>query len=252
MSGKFTRMNFFLANPTALRPVRKSAAALMVGASVFALAACGSSGPSSNGEAGKTGTQVSDDAIAALKASGAVHFVGAVSGDSTNTPMTLDLTLEDGGASGEITQSGVKLSLIAVDGVTYSKAPAAFYTAQKITAANAAKVANRWLKLPADSDLSGFNLPSFAKSFSDTDPGVTIDKKVTTSTLNGQPVVVVHQSDGTQLFVAAKGPAYPLKATPPTSGSNKASGAATFTDYGKTVTLKAPPGAVDVTTLIPK
>jgi hypothetical protein len=194
---------------------------------------------------------VGKDTTAALKASGAVRFVGTIAGATATTPQRLDVTYENGGTIGTITVSGITLDLVAVGGVTYSKAPAAFYVAEQITPANAAKVANRWLKLPADSAISGFDLQSFATSFGKNPAGDTIDNKVTTSTLNGQPVVVVHQTNGSDVYVAAKGKPYPLKVTAPTSGAGKGLGAATLSDFGKQKTLKAPADAIDVTKAIP-
>lgn len=212
---------------------------------LIGLAGCGSSsGPSSNGESSKTGPQVVKDAAAALGASSAAHIAGTVS--DSGKAEKVDLQLQTDGTSGTLDISGVPVSIVAVGGALYIKAPASFYTAQKATPAAAAKVANRWVKGPASTDISSLSLAGLAKSLPEPDAGTTIENKVTTGTLHGQKVVIVRESDGSLLYVAATGKPYPLRAV--NSASSKAGpGDATFSAFGQHMTLKAPAGAIDST-----
>jgi hypothetical protein len=103
------------------------------------------------------------------------------------------------------------------------------------------------VKIPAGSDLAGsFTLSGLATSLNKPDPGITIDPKVTTGIYQGQKVVIVRESDGSQLYVAATGKPYPLRVV---SSAKSAGGAgdAAFSGFGKHVALKAPAGALDVT-----
>jgi hypothetical protein len=210
-----------------------------VAGSVLAISACGSSS-SGNGEAKKKGPEVTSDAIAALKAAGSVHVAGT--GTDSDGDTTLDLDISDKGAVGDISQGGGKFSLVNVDGSSYTKANAAFYTSQGASAADAATVADKWVKLPASQTLTQFTLQKFADSLSAPDDNAKIEDKVATGELDGQKVVILSASDGSKLYVAAEGKAYPLKFTAPTGKK----GEFNLTDFGKSVELTAPEGALEL------
>jgi hypothetical protein len=221
------------------------AISLAVGGSVLVVTGCGSSGPASNGEANKSASQVVKDAGAALVSSGAAHLAGFVPDSSTKKPENIDLHLQSDGSSGTITALNFPVSIISVGGTSYIKGPTAFWVASKVPAAAAAKLGNRWVKVPADADFSSsFTLSGLASSLNKPDAGVTINPKVTTGKFNGQKVVIVSESDGSQLYVAATGTPYPLRVVS-TAKSSGGAGDATFSEFGKRVALKAPAGAID-------
>ena len=72
-----------------------------------------------------------------------------------------------------------------------------------------------------------------------------VEDAVHTGTLHGKKVVVVTQTDGSTLDVAATGTPYPLRTV------DKGSNAGTFevSDFGKKVTITAPSGALDLSQL---
>lgn len=223
----------------------RPALALSLAAGAVIVSACGSSGPASNGEAKKTGPEVVKDASAALGASKAVHFAGTTTDSSTKQTATLDLHLQSDGTSGTITIAGSPVNVVSVGGVSYLKAPAAFWVTSGSSATVAAKLANKWVKAPAGSSFDSFNLAAISKSLAEpTDTQIV--KAVKTSTLDGQKVVIVSQTDGSQLFVAATGKPYPLKVVNSTKSKDGA-GSVSLTDYGKSVVIKAPAGALDAT-----
>jgi hypothetical protein len=208
--------------------------------SLVTLSACGSSS-SGNGEAKKKGPQVSKDTAAALKAAGSARFQGTETDGESNA--AIDLTLVPTGATGTITQSGVTINLINTGGSSYVKAPASFFVAEGATAANAATVANKWVKLPASAtDFAEFTLNALSTDLGKADAGFKINDAVTTGKVGDQDAVILKQSDGSQLYVAAKGTAYPLKLV--SAGTTKST--STFTDFGKKVTVTAPAGAIDL------
>ena len=207
---------------------------VVLAASVLVISACGSS-TSDNGEAKKKGPQVSKDAAAALKAAGSAHFKGTETDGSTTA--TIDLQLIPDAGIGTITQSGTTINLINSGGSSYVKAPAAFYTAQGASAANAATVADKWVKLPAtETSFAEFTLNALSADLAKPSSGSTIEDAVTTGKFDNQSVVILKQTDGSQLFIAADGPAY---AQAGLCGHRKST--STFTDFGKKVTIQLPP-----------
>jgi hypothetical protein len=217
----------------------RGVAAVSIAASALVVSACG--GSSSNGEAKKKGPQVSMDTAAALKGAGSARFQGTETDGKTTA--TIDLQLVPDGATGTIEQAGTTINLINIGGSSYVKASAEFFTAQGVTAANAATVADKWVKLPASAkSFASFTLNALSDDLAKPTSGSTIEDQVTDGKLDKTSVVILKQSNGSQLFVAAKGPAYPLKII--TRGANKST--STFTDFGKKVTVTAPAGAVDL------
>ncbi len=206
--------------------------------------ACGSSSSSGNGEAKKTGPQVAKDAGAALGASNAVHISGQVTESSTKKQIGVDLQVQSDGTSGTLTYSGQPVSLVVVDGTSYVKAPAAFYESQGASPAQAAKVADRWVKTANSKDFDNFTLASLSKSLGEPSDGSKINDKVTTDTISGQDVVVASENDGSKLYVAATGKPVPLQVTN-SAQSKDGVGTLTFTDYGKHQTIKTPADAID-------
>jgi hypothetical protein len=231
-----------------LRP----ALAITLAVTAVALSACGSSGPASNGEAKKSGPAVVKDAAAALSAAGAVHFSGTITDSDSKTPDKVDLQLQSDGTSGSLTSSGYEIDLISIAGVTYEKAPAAFYTSEKAPAAAATALGGHWVKLAASdsSEFSDFTLAGVAKSLTDpTQNSSATEQKTTSGTLNGQKVVIVHQADGSQLFIAATGKPVPLKVIN-SSKSKDGTGTLVLSGYGKHQVIKAPAGAIDPTKVL--
>ncbi|MCW2546569.1 MAG: lipoprotein [Mycobacterium sp.] len=232
--------------------MRRPVLALAIAVTAVAVSACGSSGPSNNGEAKKSGPQVVKDASTALAAAGAVHFAGTITDSDTKTKTKVDMQLQSDGTSGSLTSAGYQIDLIAINGVTYEKAPAAFYTSQKAPAAAAAALGGHWVKLSgsdSDSDFTQFTLAGVAKSLTDpTQNSSPTEQKVTTGTLDGQKVVIVRQADGSQLFIAATGAPLPLKVVN-SDKSQDGSGTLILSGYGKHQVIKAPAGAIDASTV---
>ena len=66
------------------------------------------------------------------------------------------------------------------------------------------------------------------------------------ATLDGKQVVVVSQQDGSKLYVANTGAAYPLRA----AFKGRAGGRIDFTQYGADLRISAPENPVDIGKLI--
>ncbi len=231
---------------TALRTTtaRASAAVLALSlAGATALAGCGSSSSGGNGEANKSGPEVVKDAAAALAKTDAVHFTGDQK--TSDGAVKIDMQFQSDSSAGTVEKDGDAIGLVVVGDTVYVKASAKFYESQGAAAAQAEQYGDRYVKASSTQAKSfdNFNLKGFSASLGETSTDSKVEDKVVTDELDGKDVVVVSQSDGSKMYVAASGEPLPLKLTGSTDGS--ASGSGTFSDYGKREDIKAPADAVD-------
>jgi hypothetical protein len=220
-----------------MRISTKTAAAL---AAVVLVAGCG--GAKDNGESKKTGPDVANDAATALQQSGAVHIKGTENEDGK--PGAADLQFEDKNVSGTLTVDGQSISLVGLDATSYIKAPAAFWSSQKVPAQAAAKLNNQWVKVPSsgsDSLTSEISLSVIVDEVRKPE-NATINPPVKKGKYNGQKVVTLTESDGSTLDVAATGKPYPLHVVDRSSNG----GDLTLSNFGVRTNITAPPGALDL------
>ena len=214
----------------------------VVGLAAVLLTACGGSGD--NGESAKKGPQVAADAANALEKAGAAHLSGT--GTQDGKPMQLDVTVVGADATGTVTMDGAKLDLINTGGKLYVRASGDFWTQNGVPAAAVSLLDGKWVILPAGSagELSQFSVQGLADELRHPSDG-TIKDAVHTDTVDGQKVVVVTESNGSTLDVAATGTPYPLKIV------DKGSEASTITasDFGKKTKITAPSDALDLSQL---
>jgi hypothetical protein len=213
-----------------------------LGLAAVLLTACG--GSDDNGESAKKGPQVSADAASALEKAGAVHLTGSGSLDGQQT--TVDLHLQGQDATGTIGQGSEQLKIVETGGKLYAQAPSGFWSKAGVPESAAGALAGKWVIVP--SQAAGQLMPFSLKSLADQlrhPTGATIRDDVHTSTLHGTKVVVVTQTDGSTLDVAATGTPYPLRTVD--KGSN--AGTVDASDFGKKVTITAPSGALDLSQL---
>jgi hypothetical protein len=213
-----------------------------LGLAAALLGACG--GSDGNGESAKKGPEVSADAASALEKAGAVHLTGG--GMSSGQQMTVDLHLQGDDVTGTIAEGSDQLEVIETGGKLYTQASSGFWTKAGVPASAAAALDGKWVIVP--SEAAGQLLPFSLKSLADQlrkPTGATIKDAVHTSTLHGKKVVVVTQTDGSTLDVAATGTPYPLRSVD--KGSNP--GTIDAGDFGRKVTIAAPSGALDLSQL---
>ena len=229
------------------RTMRASALALVLTAAL--LAGCGSSGSSGttakpNGEASKPAGRVLADAEAAATNASSAHISGDIT--SGGTPITVDLTTARGkGGKGSMSTNGLKFDLVRIGDTVYVRGSDAFYK-HFAGAAVAQLLHNRWLKgsathgrLKSLAELT--NLRSLFAHIS-ADPGKIVNDGKTT--YEGQQVVALRSvGDDSKLYVAATGKPYPVAIV---GNKNGQSGAVTFGDWNKPVSLSAPSDALDI------
>ena len=216
---------------------------------------------SPNGEASKPGPQVLADAAKALASVPTVRLTGTQTSDGEE--QKLDLRVQADGLMGSIQTKDGTFQLLAVGGRSYTKGTPSMRASSFLPKAVAAQWAGHWIYVDpaANSDSLSIssdeptNLKAFAAGLTQLDKGVTVERTVTSDTLDGRPVVVVSESNGTRLYVSATGEPLPLKII--SKGSNddnglNAPGSGNFVYGEDPVKLQAPAGAVSMQQILGK
>ena len=204
-------------------------------------AGCGGGSSSSNGEAGKSGQQVFLDAKRAASGAKGVRIFGTFT--DAGKQITLDLVVGRSEGKGFMAQDTARADLALVGDTAYMRASAAFW--RRFAGAAAAQLLHdRWLKGSATKQ----PFSAFAKFMSiDALIGDAFTKhgklqNLGERTYKGQKVVAVKDAkDGSILYVAATGTPYPIAAT--------GGGTLGFSDWNEQVSVAAPSGAVDISSL---
>jgi hypothetical protein len=231
---------------------RDSLATLAMGAVAVTVACSAGAGkstvrvaPTPNSEAAKTGPQVLADAARALATVPTVHVVGTKTDGDLKLTLKADIRAQTDGGDGSMQSSAGSLEMRLVRGHVYYNGTAGFFEATMEPKSAAEKMAGHWIY---EDVAFGQDPPLTPKGLSEEigdDDGVTVASGVTTETLDGQPVVVVRESDGSRMDVAATGAPLPLKISGTGAGDAGFAvvGNVTFT-YGEApVQLRVPAGA---------
>jgi hypothetical protein len=211
---------------------------LLAGAALAALAVAACGGETrTNGLEKLPARTVEQKALTALRSASSAHVKGTslVAG----RPARIDLRFSGRSSDGTIAADGLRFAFTRVDDAAYVKADGP--TLAKLGAPPSLQriAAHRWLKLgPGRLALSGVSLAAVAHQLAAN--GSALKPHVAQSTLGGKPAVVVTRQDGSKLYVANAGPAYPLR------GDYKGADAARFefTELGADIRIAAPKDAV--------
>ena len=218
--------------------IRLAAAGVLVALSVTG---CGTP---TNGVEEKSAAQVQEAATAAIEGASGVRVTGT--GVRDGRPVELDLRIQDDSSHGTIMIEDARLEITTVGANAFVQGGQKALEALGISPAAAALGAGRWLKLSAQeaAALEGFSLDSLVAQLAGNDS--LVDANVEQTELDGQEVVVVSKEDGSRLYVANTGVAYPLRA------EDKGGDAwlLEFTDYGADYDIAAPPGTVELGELV--
>jgi hypothetical protein len=203
----------------------------------------GGGGKSSNGLASKTPEEVLAAIRAAVTSAKSVHVIG--SGTSDGQAMKLDLRLATDSGQGSMTVQGLSFELIRIGDKAYIKGDEAFW--RNIGQEAAGKlVGDRWLLVSTtDSNFAGLlQLTDINQMVN----GVLEDhgelKNEGETTVDGQSAVrIVDTTEGGTLFVAATGPAYPVKL------DSKDEGSISFSEWDESFDVEAPEDVIDINEL---
>lgn len=204
-------------------------------------AGCGGGSSSSNGEAAKSGLQVYTDAKNAAAGAIDVHISGTFKDAGKN--VTLDLELGTVASKGFMAQESARADIARVGDTAYMRASTDFW--RKFAGAAAARLLHdKWLK----GSTTKQPFAAFAQFMSidalvgDAFKGHGKLTNLGERTYKGKKVVAIKDSkDGSIFYVAATGKPYPVAA----SGG----GSISFSDWNKQVSISAPKGAVDLSSV---
>lgn len=211
---------------------RRWSAALCVAALVSA--ACGSAG--SSGVSGDSATRVLSAVKQAFASASSATITGNIRSSGKVATFNL-MTFSNGDFQGVIVENGETIRLVRIGTTDYLNASKAFYESEGAAASAAQAIAGKWV-YGADSEVglgNSFTLSSLASQI--TKPSGTVTKGAT-GTIDGQPAVALHSSQGA-LWVATSGPAYPLEEVK--TGSN--GGVVRFSAWNQGTVPHAPSGA---------
>jgi hypothetical protein len=225
--------------------MRVASLALVAAAATF-LAACGSSGPKSNGEASKSPARVLGDAKQAATSAAAVHVFGRLV--AAGQPIKLDMTSSGKDGRGTMSENGLSFDFVRVGDKVYIRGSDAFW--KSFGGATAAQLLHgRWLvgsatKGPLASIATLMNIGRLFQQASAGHGKLVNDRE---TTYRGQKVVAIRdKTKGGTLYVAATGAPYPIAIVRTGAGNN---GAVVFDDWNTSVAVTAPKNAVDLSKL---
>lgn len=212
-------------------------------------AATTSAAPADNGVSALSAEQILARAKSALGAADAVHVAG--SGSDEGTAVKLDMRYGADGAVGTFFVNGQRLDLLRVADDVYVKGSTSFWTT--FADASVGKLlGGKYVKTTTTDarfkDLADFtDLTAAADGFLEPDGAIS---KGATTMIAGQPAIglVSKGATGGTLYIATTGRPYPLAIEDDAKSTGQE---LTFTEYGKPVTVTAPPAAqiVDADTL---
>jgi hypothetical protein len=211
----------------------------VVAGAALLLTACGG-GPMD----GKSGPEVADAAADALEKAGAVHVAGTIAQDGEEGE--IDLQLQGADAIGTLTFGGSEIEFLNVGGTAYMKAPPGFWGSFGLPEEVAAQFEGQWVTVPAEaaSQFQQFSLDGFVEELRN--PSSDVKKDVEEDELDGDPVVIAEQQDGSTLTVTNDEPAYPLEI----KNKGDQEGTVTFSRFGEKEKIEAPGDALDLTELM--
>jgi hypothetical protein len=217
---------------------------LAVAAAFAAVALSGcSGGADTNGLETKSAAEVQQEAAAALKAAKSVHVM--VKDGNDGKAVSADLRIQGGSSSGSLTLEGIRYEVIKVGADFYLNGDRRGLAQLGLPAAILRRDADQWLKLGTQhvTSLQGFTLDDLAADLTKFES--PLEPKVEQGTLDGRKVVVISHQNGSRLYVANTGIAYPLRL----DSKGAEPGQINFLEYGADFHITAPPNYFDISEL---
>jgi hypothetical protein len=199
---------------------------------------------SDNGVSSMTPAQILAKVKQDVAGAKSVHVYGA--GTSGGQKLSIDFKLVKGkGGGGPFAASGLSFDVIRIGNLAYFRGDKKFWSNFTKSPDLAGLFAGKWIKVSATSgDFASLTDLTDIKKLTDALLSSHGTLKVgKTTKINGHPAIaIVDTSNGGTLYVATTGPAYPLAVKP---GPKEGPGQITFSDWNKSVTVKAPAKSLD-------
>jgi len=236
----------------------------VVAAGMLALAACGGGDEGGSGGSGgdsekvntfegQTAAQVLEAAKKATQGAKSVHMTGEFS--EGGSALKIDMVMSDGqGGQGSVSMDGDEMQVRQVGEDIYVKGSKEVWSSMVPGAAEAAeKLEGKWVHVSKnDSASERFSqITSMDEAFEGllktTSKTIT---KVKGKDVDGTPTIGLEdkgddEGDTSTLYIATKGPAYPLLVEPKTQ-----TGKITFTEWNSEVKVEAPDGATELSKIV--
>lgn len=197
-----------------------------------------------NGVAAKTADEILSEATAAFRGASSVHLVGRLV--DPDQSVELDVRLGRDMSQGSVTQKGAKLEIIATGGNLYMRGKQFWVTNAPANIAN--QVGDRWAWLPVSGLRDSLAFTNLVSIQAFADGGRKPSGKITKGqggTVDGAKAIAIKDADGSSLWVATTGPAYPLRIGPASASASTDSIA--FRDYNAELSVTAPGDSIDFT-----
>jgi hypothetical protein len=200
--------------------------------------------PSDNGVAVKTAKQILAAMSTAIKSASSTHMSGKMphAGGLMKMDMYMGKKQAKGSITGLVKGSAATMNIITTQGKTYFQGRE-FWRAEGGATAEQL-FGDRWVTMPAKegSQFESFmSLSSMASGLLKPSGTVTKEKQTTVA---GQPVIGLRDSDGSTMYVATTGEPYPVEILPP-AGKAKPGEKMTFSEWNAPLTVTAPADSID-------
>lgn len=221
------------------------------GLSAVLLTACGggssddnaerSSSAASSTRSAPTGPELAAAAGDALQQAGSVRVQGDLTGEGRH--VVLDLGMLGPDMAGTLTVDDVRLGITVVGGIGYVQAPPSYWLSLGVSDPLASRLAASWVRPPGDgaSDLAPYNFDRLVALLNYPN-NLTYQDEAVAGTLDGGPVWLIADSDGSETRIAAEGTPYPLQV----AMTGEPSGVLTLSDFGAVPPITVPGDAIDL------
>jgi hypothetical protein len=195
-----------------------------------------------NGVEAKSADEILRTAAEAFRGARSVRLVGRIAGGDES--VDLDVRLGRDVSQGALTQKGAKLEIIATGGNLYMRGRQ--FWVKNAPASIASQVGDRWARLPVGGMRESLTFKELVSLDSFAERGLKPSGKISKGprgTVEGTKAIALKDADGSLLWIAMTGPAYPLRiGSSPADGSQNS---ISFRDYDAPLNVEAPADSID-------
>ena len=187
----------------------------------------------------RTGAEVLQDAVDALREAGAVRAEGTFMRNGAKAAM--DVHLQDDGAAGTFSIGRSEIDVVVIGDEAYARATAAFWRTFGLSPAVASRVGESWLLMPVEdaAALGPLSMPALVDEM--LTPEAAVLDEVGDGRVYGRWVRIVTTEDGDTMSVLGGPDSYPVDIR---TGTPRSATLLQFTDVGERQELEAPPDFV--------
>jgi hypothetical protein len=186
--------------------------------------------PTSGIDQAKSAAQIFAGAQSAMAHASSFHVLGHI--DFNGTAESLNLSLSRHGGGGSLEVSGATMQIVVAAGTVYIKADEKSWLILTKSQSIAQLVADRWIKAPeTNADFASFAELTITQRFVGQlmSGSGKLTKLAGTTRVDGREAVVLADSGGNKVYIAATGTPYLLRVS---GQGGSSSGSLNFSDFG--------------------